>query len=248
MKINKYFSLFITNPITICTVISIFLFAFSFSVSPDYWYDFYVVSLVLSIVLFVSYWIAFVVAKKINRKQNVRLKIKNYRLFLAFSILLLILTIVYIVGSHVTETVFSLKYERYFSYFDFIETSIREKTSIFYWSTAPAFIIVLCLGFFNALISLMFFSEIKLVSNQNENKPINNQSLSKGNIGNKICEIREKRNLTQIELASKLSISSKLVSDWEQSKSYPSMDILVNISEILDYDFIKYLFEGDKDV
>lgn len=248
MKTNKYFTLFITNPITICTVISIFLFAFSFSISPDYWYDFYIVSLVLSIVLFVSYWIAFVVAKKINKKQNVTLKIKKYKLFLTISILLLILTILYIVGSHVTETVFSMENGRYFSYFDFLETSIRGKTSIFHWATAPAFIIVLCLGFFNALISLMFFSEIKLVSNKNVNKSINNQFLSKDNIGNKICEIREKRNLTQMELASKLLISIKVVSDWEQSKSYPSMDLLNNMSKILDYDFIKYLFEGDKDV
>ena len=60
-------------------------------------------------------------------------------------------------------------------------------------------------------------------------------------IGNVIKSLREKNNLTQKELAEKLSISEKTISKWETNKGLPDIGILeelalhlgVSLSELL---------------
>lgn len=58
-------------------------------------------------------------------------------------------------------------------------------------------------------------------------------STIKQNIQKNIAKIRKLNGLTQKELASKLGISSTNVSSWEQGKSSPDVDTLIEICKIL---------------
>lgn len=46
--------------------------------------------------------------------------------------------------------------------------------------------------------------------------------------------LREKKNLSQEELAKKLQISRQSISKWEQGISYPSILYLIPLTKILD--------------
>lgn len=48
-----------------------------------------------------------------------------------------------------------------------------------------------------------------------------------------IKELREKKNMTQAELAEKLCVSDKTVSKWETAKGYPDISLLEPIAKIL---------------
>ena len=52
-------------------------------------------------------------------------------------------------------------------------------------------------------------------------------------IGKFITECRKKQNLTQAELAEKLSITDRAVSKWECGKSMPDSSIMLELCEIL---------------
>ena len=56
-------------------------------------------------------------------------------------------------------------------------------------------------------------------------------------LGNIINELRNKKNLTQKELADKLGISDKAVSRWETGKSFPDLDMLFSISKFFNVSF-----------
>ena len=47
-----------------------------------------------------------------------------------------------------------------------------------------------------------------------------------------IRELREKKNLTQAELAEKLNVSDKTVSKWETAKGYPDISLLEPIAQV----------------
>ena len=47
-----------------------------------------------------------------------------------------------------------------------------------------------------------------------------------------IKELREKKNLTQAQLAEKLNVSDKTVSKWETAKGYPDISLLEPIAEV----------------
>lgn len=51
--------------------------------------------------------------------------------------------------------------------------------------------------------------------------------------GAMIKHLREKKNLTQAELASKLNVSDKAVSKWETGKGYPDITLLQPIADIM---------------
>ncbi len=51
--------------------------------------------------------------------------------------------------------------------------------------------------------------------------------------GAAIKELREKNNLTQLQLAEKLGVSDKTVSKWETAKGYPDITLLEPIAEAL---------------
>ena len=53
------------------------------------------------------------------------------------------------------------------------------------------------------------------------------------NIGKKIKEWREKRGLTQTDLALALNVSDKTVSSWEINRTEPKMRVLQNICKTL---------------
>ena len=52
--------------------------------------------------------------------------------------------------------------------------------------------------------------------------------------GTNLRTLREKRNLSQEDLARKLQISRQSISKWEQGISYPSILYLVPLIKILD--------------
>ena len=52
-------------------------------------------------------------------------------------------------------------------------------------------------------------------------------------IGKLITKLRKDKNMTQEELAEKLSVSNRSVSRWETGKNMPDMSLLIPISEIL---------------
>lgn len=53
-------------------------------------------------------------------------------------------------------------------------------------------------------------------------------------IGKKLKEKREERNLTQKELSEILHVSRQTISSWEVGRTYPDLDVLVAISELYD--------------
>ncbi|MFW7363201.1 helix-turn-helix domain-containing protein [Vagococcus fluvialis] len=64
------------------------------------------------------------------------------------------------------------------------------------------------------------------------------------NIGKEIKVRRTELNLTQEDLAKKLNVSRTAISNWEQQRNYPDMELLVTISDELDISLDK-LLRGD---
>ena len=58
--------------------------------------------------------------------------------------------------------------------------------------------------------------------------------MDKYKFGNKICELREAKGMTQKELADILDVSDKAVSKWENGQAIPRMETLEKISSTLD--------------
>lgn len=63
-------------------------------------------------------------------------------------------------------------------------------------------------------------------------------------IGKRIAEIRKKKKLTQAELANLLYVTDKTVSSWESDRTEPSLEVLIQLSEILECS-VSYLIYGD---
>jgi len=62
--------------------------------------------------------------------------------------------------------------------------------------------------------------------------------------GTVIKQIREKNNLTQSDLANKLSVSDKTISKWETGRGYPDITMIPALSEALGVSVIE-LFDGE---
>ena len=60
-------------------------------------------------------------------------------------------------------------------------------------------------------------------------------------LGKQIAMLRKRNNMTQAELAEKLSISYQAISQWEHSNTYPDITILPEIAKYLTYLLIIYL-------
>lgn len=54
------------------------------------------------------------------------------------------------------------------------------------------------------------------------------------NIGNQILNIRKEKQLTQEEFGRLFHVTRQTVSNWENGKSYPELQILVSISDQFD--------------
>ena len=59
--------------------------------------------------------------------------------------------------------------------------------------------------------------------------------------GNTIRQLREKRKLTQAELAERISVSSKTVSKWETGKGLPDISLLQPLAEVLGISVIELM-------
>lgn len=67
------------------------------------------------------------------------------------------------------------------------------------------------------------------------------------NVGNEIINIRKKHNLTQEELGQLLHVTRQTVSNWENTKSYPDLQTLVDISNQFDIS-LDTLLKGDTEM
>ena len=80
--------------------------------------------------------------------------------------------------------------------------------------------------------SLLYFS---FFFSDNEGKNLKHLSATEGmtymNIGNAITEIRKTQGLTQEEFGALFHVTRQTVSNWENEKNYPDLQILVNISD-----------------
>ena len=68
-------------------------------------------------------------------------------------------------------------------------------------------------------------------------------------IGKNLTSLRKKNKLTQLELAQMLNYSDKAVSKWENGESYPSLELIRPLSEILNIgirDLLGEKSESDK--
>lgn len=63
-------------------------------------------------------------------------------------------------------------------------------------------------------------------------------------IGNLIYKLRTKNNLTQKELADKLSVTSQAISKWENGRGIPDIEMLQKLSQIFEID-ISELLSGE---
>lgn len=67
--------------------------------------------------------------------------------------------------------------------------------------------------------------------------------MKKQNLGSRIKDLRESRNMTQAELAKQLFVSDKTISKWEKGNSDPETEILIKMSQIFDVT-LDYLLTG----
>lgn len=66
------------------------------------------------------------------------------------------------------------------------------------------------------------------------------------NIGNQILTIRKEKQLTQEEFGRLFHVTRQTVSNWENGKSYPELQILVSISDQFDISLDTLLKEDSK--
>ncbi|MEI5995097.1 helix-turn-helix transcriptional regulator [Candidatus Enterococcus mansonii] len=64
-------------------------------------------------------------------------------------------------------------------------------------------------------------------------------------IGVLLKECRERKNLTQQQLADQFHVTRQTVSRWENEQSYPNIDTLVELSFFFDFSLDEIL-KGDK--
>ena len=67
------------------------------------------------------------------------------------------------------------------------------------------------------------------------------------NVGNQISLIREKHQLTQEELGNLLHVTRQTISNWENTKSYPDLRTLVEISNRFEVS-LDTLLKGDTEM
>lgn len=60
-------------------------------------------------------------------------------------------------------------------------------------------------------------------------------------IGTFIAECRKKEKLTQVDLAEKLGVTNRSVSNWERGNNMPDIDILIDISDFYEVDLSELL-------
>lgn len=64
-------------------------------------------------------------------------------------------------------------------------------------------------------------------------------------IGEKIKKIRKSKNISQDELAELVFVSNKTVSSWECDRTIPDINMLIKISNALDYNFYDFINDNE---
>ncbi|GKV68638.1 hypothetical protein NCCP2716_11360 [Sporosarcina sp. NCCP-2716] len=65
--------------------------------------------------------------------------------------------------------------------------------------------------------------------------------------GERLKREREKRNWSQVDLAEKIYVSRQSVSKWETGKNYPSIEVIIELSNLFDIT-IDELLRSDEDL
>lgn len=63
-------------------------------------------------------------------------------------------------------------------------------------------------------------------------------------LGNRITNLRKKKNWTQSDLASQIFVTDKTISSWESNRTEPSLETIIKLSELFDCS-ASYLIYGD---
>lgn len=66
-------------------------------------------------------------------------------------------------------------------------------------------------------------------------------------VGESILKIRKEKQMTQEEFAKLFNVTRQTVSNWENDKSYPDLQTLVNISNKFDVS-LDVLLKGDSEI
>lgn len=64
--------------------------------------------------------------------------------------------------------------------------------------------------------------------------------------GERLKKEREKRAWSQVELAEKIYVSRQSVSKWETGKNYPSIEVIINLSDLFNITIDELLRSDDK--
>ena len=64
------------------------------------------------------------------------------------------------------------------------------------------------------------------------------------NYGDRISKLRQDKNITQRQLASKLFVTDKTISSWESNRTEPSLEMIIRLSQVLECS-ASYLLYGD---
>lgn len=64
------------------------------------------------------------------------------------------------------------------------------------------------------------------------------------NVGKRIAQLREKKKMTQKELAHRLFVADKTISSWESGRTEPNLEAILQLSEVLDCS-ASFLLYGD---
>lgn len=68
------------------------------------------------------------------------------------------------------------------------------------------------------------------------------------NFGKQIKEIRLSNNLTQEQMANKLNVSRQAVSNWENNKNLPDLEMIITISNIFSLSLDNLILGGSEDM
>ncbi len=64
-------------------------------------------------------------------------------------------------------------------------------------------------------------------------------------MGGRIHQLRQKKELTQVALAEELGVTSQAISKWERGQSFPDVSRLDELAELLDVT-VAYLLTGEE--
>lgn len=68
------------------------------------------------------------------------------------------------------------------------------------------------------------------------------------NFGKQIKEVRLSNNLTQEQMANKLNVSRQAVSNWENNKNLPDLEMIITISNIFSLSLDNLILGGSEDM